>query len=259
MRAMRATAEYPPLGAEMTERPRSILVAVDFGAASGRGVAIGSALAERCGASLRLLHAGAFDTPPYMTSSESAAFDPHAGGDHERATHFLNDFGRRYMAGAFTPLIDAGAPVDTILRESRTSDLVVMGTHGRRGLSRWWLGSVAERVLRETTGPLLVVHAQEEALSAAEVFKHVLVHASPPLEGTAARQYAAMLADCFGGDVMDARYEPLEPSLERTGATLLVVSTPAVRCGAWLSNIGEPIVRFCERPIVFVPESGTDR
>ena len=255
MRAMRATAGFPAHSVEMTERPRSILVAVDFGDASGRAVAIGSAVAERCGASLQLLHAGAFETPPYMTSGEPAAVDSKARG-HERATDFLNDFGRRYAAGAFTPLIDDGAPVDTILRESRTSDLVVMGTHGRRGLSRWWLGSVAERVLRETTGPLLIVHAQEDAPSAAEVFRRVLVHASPPLEGTAARQYAAMLANCFGGDVLDARYEPLEPALERTGATLLVVSTPAVRCGAWLSNIGEPIVRFFERPIVFVPESG---
>jgi hypothetical protein len=64
-----------------------------------------------------------------------------------------------------------------------------------------------------------------------------------------------MLADGFGGEVVDARYEPLEPALERTRATLLAVSMPAVRCGAWLSNIGEPIVRFCERPIIFVPEA----
>ena len=54
----------------MTARPRSILVAVDFGEASARAIAIGGALAERCGASLRLLHAGAFDLPPYMTSAQ---------------------------------------------------------------------------------------------------------------------------------------------------------------------------------------------
>jgi nucleotide-binding universal stress UspA family protein len=251
---MRTTAEYPALTVGMAERPRAILVAVDFGDASGHAVAIGGAVAERCGASLRLLHAGAFDAPPYMTSNQPA-FASEAKGDHERATDFLTDFGRRYAAGAFTPMIDKGAPVDTILRESRTSDLVVMGTHGRRGLSRWWLGSVAERVLRETRGPLLIVHAQKDEPSPAEVFKRVLVHASPPLKGTTATQYANMFAACFGGDVADARYEPLEPALERTRATLLVVSTPAVRCGAWLSNIGEPIVRFCERPIVFVPES----
>jgi len=239
----------------MTARPRSILVAVDFGEASARAIAIGGALAQHCGASLRLLHAGAFDLPPYMTSAQSPAGDVTVGSDRARATEFLADFGRRHAAAPVVPLVDDGAPVDAILRESMTSDLVVMGTHGRRGLSRWWLGSVAERVLRETGCPLLIAHAEKDAGSAAGAFTRILVHASPPLSGTNATAFAAMLADRFGGEVVDARYEPLEPALERTRATLLAVSMPAVRCGAWLSNIGEPIVRFCKRPILFVPEA----
>lgn len=236
----------------MTARLRSILVAVDFGEASARAIAIAGALAERRGASLRLLHAGASDLPPYMTSAQSPAGELPVGS--ARATEFLADFGRRYAAAPVIPLVDDGAPVDAILRESVTSDLVVMGTHGRRGLSRWWLGSVAERVLRETGCPLLIAHAEKDAGSAAGAFTRILVHASPPLSGTNATAFAAMLADGFGGEVVDARYEPLEPALERTRATLLAVSMPAVRCGAWLSNIGEPIVRFCKRPILFVPE-----
>jgi nucleotide-binding universal stress UspA family protein len=239
----------------MTARLRSILVAVDFGEASARAIAIGGALAERYGASLRLLHAGAFDLPPYMTSAPPPAAELPAGSDRARATEFLADFGRRHAAAPFMPLVDDGAPVDAILRESVTSDLVVMGTHGRRGLSRWWLGSVAERVLRETGCPLLIAHAEKDAVPAARAFTRILVHASPPLSGTNATAYAAMLADGFGGEVIDARYEPLEPALERTRATLLSVSMPAVRCGAWLSNIGEPIVRFCERPILFVQDA----
>ncbi len=190
-----------------------------------------------------------------MTSSQPPTGELPAGSDRTRATEFLTDFGRRHAAAPFIPMIDDGAPVDAILRESVTSDLVVMGTHGRRGLSRWWLGSVAERVLRETGCPLLIAHAEKDAVSAAGAFTRILVHASPPLSGTKATAYAAMLADGFGGEVVDARYEPLEPALERTRATLLAVSMPAVRCGAWLSNIGEPIVRFCERPILFVPEA----
>ena len=238
----------------MTGRPRSILVAVDFGEASGRAIAVASTIAERYGASLRLLHAGAFDVPPYMVSGEPRGGEQPARSELERANDFLADFGRRYAVSPFGLLIDDGAPVDAILRESRNSDLVVMGTHGRRGLSRWWLGSVAERVLRETTRPLLIAHAERDAQSAAHVFTRILVHASPPLSGTQATAHAAVLADAFGGEVVDARYEPLEPALERTRATMLAVSMPVVRCGAWLSNIGEPIVRFCERPILFVPE-----
>lgn len=57
-----------------------------------------------------------------------------------------------------------GLPVsDAILKEVERSscDLIVMGTHGRRGLNRILLGSDAERVLRESTVPVLLTRAQE--------------------------------------------------------------------------------------------------
>ncbi|OMR76942.1 universal stress protein [Burkholderia pseudomallei] len=48
----------------------------------------------------------------------------------------------------------------TIVREAERwpADLLVMGTHGRRGVSRWLLGSIAQRVARLTPIPLLLVH-----------------------------------------------------------------------------------------------------
>jgi nucleotide-binding universal stress UspA family protein len=52
---------------------------------------------------------------------------------------------------------------DSILEDARKSraDLIVMGTHGRRGLNRLLLGSDAERVLREARIPVLLVRQQE--------------------------------------------------------------------------------------------------
>jgi len=54
-----------------------------------------------------------------------------------------------------------GEPAAQIIEQSQAEgiDLVVLGTHGRSGLSRWMLGSVAERVLRSLAVPLLVVRA----------------------------------------------------------------------------------------------------
>lgn len=51
----------------------------------------------------------------------------------------------------------------TIVREADhwNADLIVMGTHGRRGMARWMLGSVAERVARLAHAPLLLVHSAE--------------------------------------------------------------------------------------------------
>ena len=240
----------------MTDHPRSILAAVDFGDASGRAISIAGTLAERFGASLRLLHAGAFDVPPHLGSGELAGISAGDEVNRNRVAQFLTDFGRRHTKSAFAAVVDEGAPVDVILRESTTSDLVAMGTHGRRGPSRWLLGSVAERVLREVGRPLLIARASVKTFAPEEVFSRVLVYASAPLTGVAAMQYAGMLAERFDGRVVDARYEPVEPALERTSATLLAVAAPLERAGVWLSNIGEPIVRFCDRPILFVPESG---
>ena len=54
-----------------------------------------------------------------------------------------------------------GLPADEILRAARRAraDLIVMGTHGRAGLSRVFMGSVAERVVRESPCAVLTVRA----------------------------------------------------------------------------------------------------
>ena len=66
---------------------------------------------------------------------------------------------------ADTALVEAGgrAVSDVILGDARTfrADLIVMGTHGRRGINRLLLGSDAERVLREASVPVLLIHAQQ--------------------------------------------------------------------------------------------------
>ena len=56
-------------------------------------------------------------------------------------------------------VLETGQPVEEILRVAKEShvDLIIMGTHGRRGLKRMLLGSVAERVMREAPCPVLTV------------------------------------------------------------------------------------------------------
>jgi nucleotide-binding universal stress UspA family protein len=55
-----------------------------------------------------------------------------------------------------------GRPADEILEYARKNgvDLIVMSTHGRSGLARWALGSVADRVLRQAAVPVLVIPPQ---------------------------------------------------------------------------------------------------
>ena len=54
-----------------------------------------------------------------------------------------------------------GQPVKIILETAKNYDLIVMGTLGRTGMSKLLMGSVAERVVRQSTGPVMVVRSPE--------------------------------------------------------------------------------------------------
>lgn len=237
---------------------QSILVAVDFGDAAARAVAVGGAMAARCqGASLRLLHAESIDAPAYFTSEQIDDLERQRRAITSQAEQFLSRFGRQHTKVPFIAAVDRRAPAESILAAATSADLVVMGTHGRHGPTRWWLGSVAERVLRETRTPLLVVRASDTdhvATPPDHLFDRIVVHAAAPLPGHRALAFARVLASCFEGAITDERYGPVEPALERNYATLLAASVPEPRTAAWTSNYGEPLVRYCTVPILFVPE-----
>jgi len=58
-------------------------------------------------------------------------------------------------------MVKEGAPVKVILEESNNYDVIVMGTLGRTGMSKLLMGSVAERVVRAASCPVLVVRSSE--------------------------------------------------------------------------------------------------
>lgn len=80
--------------------------------------------------------------------------------DHyEEALTQLRDLMPDSFQGAWEADVAAGAPAETIVRiaQERGADLIVMGTHGRTGLSHVLLGSVAEKVVRLAPCPVLMV------------------------------------------------------------------------------------------------------
>ena len=66
-------------------------------------------------------------------------------------------FGRRRPRLTLMPVV--GDPAQTILREGRRADLIVLSTQGRTGLSHFVIGSVAERVVRHSVRPVMTVRA----------------------------------------------------------------------------------------------------
>lgn len=85
--------------------------------------------------------------------------------------------------------IEQGDPAELIVgkAEADGSTLIAMTTHGHSGLNRWLLGSVAEKVLRATTNPLLLVRANHESKAGGKAsFKSIVV----PLDGSALAETA---------------------------------------------------------------------
>lgn len=231
-----------------------VLVAVDYGEASARAISAGGLLAERFGSPLRLLHAEPVDVPAYFTLHEAEQLERERRALREVSTNYLAEFGRRHTSVPFSTAVDDRPPVDAILHGAGGASMIVMGTHGRRGPQRWWLGSVAERVLREVDVPLLVTHAQSVT---APLLQRVVV--SEPDSSAdddvpaAAREIAARAAE---GDV---RHDRSLHFVAPADATLAVVGMPQPRTAAWLAQYGEPLVRRCSIPVLFVPAAPRPR
>ncbi len=83
--------------------------------------------------------------------------------EHLLAEAYLADLAKMLSAegqAVSTEVID-GMAGKAIVRVAEPGDLIVMATHGRTGMKRWFIGSVAEEVLRHASVPILLVRANE--------------------------------------------------------------------------------------------------
>jgi nucleotide-binding universal stress UspA family protein len=144
-----------------------ILVPIDGSSTAQCGLEEAIALAGRLGSTLHLLHV----VDARLLIAEVSVFAP--------PNQLLDDWrgvGEKLLADAVALASSRGVKADSVLQcdpglrvcdlilneaKQAKADLIVMGTHGRRGLSRLTLGSDAELVLRESPVPVLLVRARE--------------------------------------------------------------------------------------------------
>lgn len=150
-----------------------ILVPIDGSSTSQRGLDEAVALAQVTHGKLRLFHV-------IDELSFALAMDAYAGF----AGDWLNELrqsGRRLLDEGQAAAKAAGVEADTVLCDKFSgtvheqvtaeaarwpADLIVVGTHGRRGVGRLVMGSSAENILRYARVPVLLVRAAESALTA---------------------------------------------------------------------------------------------
>ena len=144
----------------MINIPKNILAPTDFSEVSKVAVGYAAKLADAVHASLHLHHV-APDPKAGNWAVESAGMghtlDQTAGNVREKLDTLLTAEERANLT--LESYVGFGAPADQIVDYAGTHDvdLIVMGTHGRGGIEKMWLGSVTEKVLRQADCPVLVV------------------------------------------------------------------------------------------------------
>jgi nucleotide-binding universal stress UspA family protein len=141
---------------------KQILVPVDGSATSRRGLEEAMRIAKDSGGTLRLVH----------VVDELVLVDPEVPVYYQAMIESLRENGKAVLAKSEAAVKAQGIAVQAVLLETMgmraadliveqaaqwPADLIVMGTHGRRGLRRVVLGSDAELVIRQTTVPVLLL------------------------------------------------------------------------------------------------------
>lgn len=231
--------------------PQSILVGVDFGAASAGALSAAGAIATAFGARLRALHAERFEPPPYFTVDQIDQLEAERRAGQSAAATHLAEFAAVNTGQTVGVAVADEPPVDAILREAHTADLIVLGTHGRRGPGRWWLGSVAERVVRAATVPVLVTRA---ATGDAEgLFEHVVLVDQHAETESPAALFANHLARIGRNPVIRVGTAANCDRAAVEQASIVVMPTPRHGTSWILSDAIAGILAGCTRPVVFIP------
>jgi universal stress protein A len=149
---------------------RKILVPVDFSEPSQAALAYAAELAKSFGAVVDVLHV--WEVPSFLParqlavegSADQALVDIVKESSESHLNAFVAEATKRGVA-VHDSMAELGTPAHTIVERATEGgyDLIVIGTHGRTGVSRVLIGSVAERVVRHARCPVLSVRTGPQA------------------------------------------------------------------------------------------------
>lgn len=141
---------------------KKILVPVDFNPLAAAALEYAACVAEKSGGTLIVVYADTFEPPVEVMAMHTPALTAAIEESRARTAEELAEYVNEY--------VDETLPLETEVREAlpvpailgaiaeHEPDLVVMGTHGRGGLTRLLFGSVTEAVLREAKAPVLTIN-----------------------------------------------------------------------------------------------------
>lgn len=186
----------------MARRP-SVLCPIDFSNPSRAALRYATAIAERFRTSLTLL---TVNDPLLAEAAELRAGPAWLSSDSEQELRrfFQQTFEHRTLFPLDVDvLVTTGQPAQEILRvaRERRSELIVMSTHGLTGVRKLFFGATTERVLRETTIPVLVTPAVEPGPLFLDDVRHLVGRVLAPVDLSAASENQVQIAGALASAV----------------------------------------------------------
>ena len=137
--------------------PKTILVPTDFSPNADQALDYACELAGKLGATVHLVHAVTSPPSALQVALTEQMIENLLSEDRAVLDKLMR--ARSGVASFGASTVDIGDPRDLVVNTAKTlgADLIVMGTHGRRGFSRMVMGSVAEDALRNAPCPVLVI------------------------------------------------------------------------------------------------------
>jgi nucleotide-binding universal stress UspA family protein len=227
-----------------------ILVGVDFDDASAAALKMAEAIAGASDAAIIIFHAATLEVPAYFTGAQIVTLEAERDKSRAAIANRVRTFAAQHLSRAVTVEIGEGPPQDSILRVAASFDLIVVGTHRRHGPARWWLGSVAEAIVRQSARPVLVVPT---GAVLHEPGRPLRILAAGGNAAAATDRWVDMFRTAFGATV--ARFQGIDQCTpDRLDDTdLIVLSMPAGSHSQLVATA--QVLKECVHPVLFVPSA----
>jgi len=188
-------------------QPKLILCPTDFSESATLALHYGKYLSDCFDARLVVLYADPFSPPPYFTSAHledlAKTIEYSKGAAREYLARYVGEHIGGPSAVEMVVVENQAVPAILLTAEEKKVDMIVMGTHGRSGINRLMLGSVTEKVLHETDGPVLTVR---ERKGAAELSRASVQQVLCPINYTEialkALEHAVAISKCFEAELV---------------------------------------------------------
>jgi nucleotide-binding universal stress UspA family protein len=224
-----------------------VLVGADFDEASASALKMAGVLASTWDADITVFHSSTPEAPAYFTADQIEALEAEREQSRAGTADQLRAFAEQHVRRAVHVVVEEGPPEDALVRMAADFDLIVVGTHRRHGVRRWWLGSIAEAVVRRSPRPVLVVPA------GAGVPDHPVTILAAGGDVAEADAWVDVFRSTFGGNVVRSPniHQCAPARLQSTD--LIVLSIPAASDDHFGAIV--QVLKECVHPVLFVPST----